>query len=92
MWKIHELCMENVRKRDIRHHDKCEAMYYHKAGSLCILQMSMGRKVVSVLGICGLFTNLCAKLTQSCAQGILCCSEHFSLVNPQEVCLTKKLK
>ena len=24
-------------KRDIRHHDKREAIYYHKAGSLCIL-------------------------------------------------------
>ena len=31
--------MENVRKRDIRRHDKREAMYYHKAGSLCILRI-----------------------------------------------------
>ena len=28
--------MENVRKRDIRRHDKREAMYYHKAGSLSV--------------------------------------------------------
>ena len=26
-------------KRDIRCHDKREAMYYHKAGSLCILRI-----------------------------------------------------
>ena len=29
--------MENVRERDIERHDKREAMYYDKAGSLCIL-------------------------------------------------------
>ena len=28
--------MENVGKRDIRCHDKCEAMYYHKAGSFSV--------------------------------------------------------
>ena len=27
------------RKRDIQRHDKREAMYYHKAGSLCILRV-----------------------------------------------------
>ena len=46
------------RKRDIRCDDKCETMYYHKAGSLCILQimynLSIRRKVVFVLSICGL--------------------------------------
>ena len=31
-WKIHEPCVENVRKRDIRRHDKREAMYYHNTG------------------------------------------------------------
>ena len=25
-WRIHELCVENVRKRDIRRHDKRETM------------------------------------------------------------------
>ena len=39
---IHELCVENVRKRVIRRqrHDKCEAMHYYKAGQLCILQIN----------------------------------------------------
>ena len=47
-------------KRDIQRHDKREAMYYHKAGSLSVScksceDMFMGRKVVFVSGICGLF-------------------------------------
>ena len=46
-------------KRDIQHHDKREAMCYDKAGSLCILgilsNLSMGRKVVFMLGIEHLF-------------------------------------
>ena len=28
--------MENVGERDIRCHDKCESMYYHKAGSFSV--------------------------------------------------------
>ena len=51
---ICELCVENVRKRDILRHDEREAMYYDKAGSLCNLgimsNLSMGRKVVFVSG------------------------------------------
>ena len=35
-WRLHELCVENVGKRDIRCHDKPEAMYHHKAGSFSV--------------------------------------------------------
>ena len=39
-WRLHELCVENVGKRDIQRHDKREAIYFHKAGvTLCILQI-----------------------------------------------------
>ena len=37
--------MENVRKRDIRRHDKREAMYYDRAGSLYL-----GNRVKFVYG------------------------------------------
>ena len=34
--RLHELCVENVGKRDIRCHDKYEAMYYYKVGSFSV--------------------------------------------------------
>ena len=52
--------MENVGKRDIRCHDKREAMYYHEAGSLSVSCKSCKiylweEKLSFVSGICGLF-------------------------------------
>ena len=52
---------EECEERDIRRHDKREATYCHKAGSILYLanhvKFCMGRKVVFVLGICGLLKN-----------------------------------
>ena len=43
--KICELCRECEEKRDIRPHDKREAMYYDKAGSLFVLYHSASCKI-----------------------------------------------
>ena len=62
--------MENVGKRDIRCHDKCEAMYYHKVGSFSVSCKSS--KIClweEKLSLCQAFV-VCLTLTQICAQGI----------------------
>ena len=50
----------HVRKRDIRCQDKCEIMYYHKAGNSVSCESYKyfnGKNIVFVLGMYGLFKS-----------------------------------